>query len=90
MAKDILYEYRTMRSQGARHHMIKFNDEENWKLHNWDGPAVEPIEGEECKLGKQYHLYGQQMDYETWSETRKEREGLPWYKNPSMRGTTRF
>jgi hypothetical protein len=35
-------------------------------------------------------LYGKQMTTEQWDEARKNREGLPWYKNPSMRGTTRF
>jgi hypothetical protein len=57
---------------------------------NWDGPAVQPIEGEESEYKKEYHLYGRQLTLEQWEEARKNREGLPWYKNPSMRGTTRF
>jgi uncharacterized protein YecA (UPF0149 family) len=60
------------------------------KYHNWEGPAVEPIEGEQTEFKKEYYLYGLQLTQEEWSEARKDREGLPWYKNPSMRGTTRF
>ena len=44
----------------------------------------------ESEHSKEYYLYGSQLTFEEWSDARKDREGLPWYKNPSMRGTTRF
>ena len=90
MAKERLYEYKTMRSQGARHHFIRFQGEDVWRLHSWDGPAIEPIEDEECKLKKAWYLNGIEYDEESYLEALRNREGLPWYKNPSMRGTTRF
>jgi len=90
MAKQTIYEERRMRNNGAYHYFFRESGSEAWKYHNWEGPAIEPIEGEDTSFKKEYYLYGVKMDYETWSETRKEREGLPWYKNPSMRGTTRF
>jgi hypothetical protein len=52
------------------------------KLHNWDGPALIP-EGNERKA--EYYLYGYQKTIEEWKEMRKQREGLPYYKNQSMK-----
>jgi hypothetical protein len=49
-----------------------------------------PIEDEKSEYKKEYHLYGRQLTLEQWEEARKSREGLPWYKNASMKGTTRF
>jgi hypothetical protein len=88
MAK--LYETRKMKAGGAYHHFFRESGSDSWKYHNWDGPAIEPIEGEECDHSKSYYLYGKQLDFLDWNTQRKDREGLPWYKNPSMRGTTRF
>ena len=53
------------------------------KLHNWEGPA---LTNEEQKI-KEYYLNGIQYDFDTWNEIQKGKEGLPWYKNPAMRGT---
>ena len=52
------------------------------KLHNWEGPALIP-EGNTRKA--EYYLYGVKMDKDTWSETRRQREGVPYYKNQSMK-----
>ena len=52
------------------------------KLHNWEGHALIP-EGNERK--GEYHLYGIKMRKGEWNEARKQREGLPYYKNQSMR-----
>jgi len=90
MKKETIYEERRMRSKGAYHHFFKESGSDAWKYHNWEGPAIHPIEGEQTEHKKEYYLYGKQLTFEEWSEVRKEREGLPWYKNPSMRGTTRF
>jgi len=57
------------------------------KLHNWDGPALIP----ECNMRKrEYYLYGISKTEEQWKEARKDREGLPWYKKPSVTGTSRY
>ena len=55
------------------------------KFHNDDGPAV--VNKEQRR--KEYYLNGIEYDYETWNEIMKGKEGLPWYKNPSMKGTSR-
>ena len=55
------------------------------KLHNWEGPALIP-EGDNRK--REYYLNGIQKTEEEWKEARKNREGLPWYKNPGMKGQT--
>ena len=56
------------------------------KLHNWDGPAL--INNE--KKIKEYYLHGIQYNIEEWKEQRRERAGLPWYKNPALRGVARI
>jgi hypothetical protein len=90
MAKKTIYEEKRMRSKGAYHYFFKESGSSNWKYHNWDGPAIAPIAGEETELKKTYFLYGMEMTFDEWSEARKNREGLPWYKNPAMRGTSRL
>lgn len=57
------------------------------KLHNWDGPAYIP-EGDERKA--EYYLYGIKKSKEEHKEAIRQQTGLPWYKNPSMKGTARF
>jgi hypothetical protein len=58
------------------------------KLHNWDGPALLP-EGDNRK--REYYLNGIKLTENQWKEMRKEREGLPWYKQASSKGgTNRF
>ena len=54
-------------------------------FHNEDGPA---LVNKEQKI-KEYYLNGIEYDFETWNEIMKGKEGLPWYKNPSMKGTSR-
>ena len=90
MAKKTIYEEKRMRSKGAYHYFFRESGSDAWKYHNWDGPAIEPIAGEETELKKTYFLYGMEMTFDEWSEARKNREGLPWYKNPAMRGTSRL
>jgi len=52
------------------------------KLHNWDGPALIP-EGNEKKA--EYYLYGIIKTKDDWNEMRRQREGIPYYKNQSMK-----
>ena len=54
-------------------------------FHSEEGPAL--INKEQRR--KEYYLNGIEYDFETWNEIQKGKEGLPWYKNPSMKGTTR-
>jgi len=79
-----LYEYKTINNQGAYMHLIRFKGEENWKLHKWDGPAIEPFDHNSAHT-KEYYLNGLKYNYDGYMEIMKEREGLPWYKNPSLK-----
>ena len=54
-------------------------------FHDEEGPAL--VNKEQKR--KEYYLNGIEYDYETWNEIQKGKEGLPWYKNPSMKGTSR-
>ena len=54
-------------------------------FHNEDGPAL--INKEQKR--KEYYLNGIEYDFETWNEIMKGKEGLPWYKNPAHKGTSR-
>lgn len=79
-----VYEYKTINSQGATIHLVKYQGEDNWKMHRWDGPAVVP-HSRDSELPKSYYLNGIKYDEESYNEIMQEREGLPWYKNPSMK-----
>ena len=54
-------------------------------MHDEEGPAL--VNKEQKR--KEYYLNGIEYDYEEWNEIMKGKEGLPWYKNPSMKGTSR-
>ena len=54
------------------------------KLHNWDGPAI--VNEEQRK--KEYYLNGIQYSLDDWKGIKKEREGLPWYKQSGNTVTT--
>ena len=54
-------------------------------FHSEKGPALI----NKGQKRKEYYLNGIEYDYDTWNEIMKGKEGLPWYKNPSMKGTTR-
>ena len=54
-------------------------------FHSEDGPAL--VNKEQRR--KEYYLNGIEYSYEEWNEIMKGKEGLPWYKNPSMKGTSR-
>ena len=84
MAREKLYEYKTIKNQGAKLHLIKFQDEESWRFHRWDGPAIEPFERDSPHT-KSYYLNGNLYDYDSYMEVMQEREGLPYYKNQSMK-----
>ena len=67
----------------TRAHVIDYNGIA--KFHNMEGPAL--INKQQRR--KEYYLNGIEFTYDDWNEIQKGREGLPWYKNPSMKGTTR-
>ena len=53
-----------------------------FKIHNFEGPAVI----NKKQRVKEYYLNGIKYSEEDWKAIRKGREGLPWYKNPAMKG----
>ena len=53
------------------------------KLHNWDGPAIIMPDG-----SKEYHLNGIQKTEDEWKEAIRNKEGLPYFKQPQFK--TRF
>ena len=54
-------------------------------FHSEEGPAL--VNKEQKR--KEYYLNGIEFDFDTWNEIMKGKEGLPWYKNPAMKGTSR-
>ena len=54
-------------------------------FHNEDGPAL--INKEQKR--KEYYLNGIEYTFDDWNEIMKGKEGLPWYKNPAHKGTSR-
>jgi hypothetical protein len=49
------------------------------KLHNWEGPALIHPDGK-----KEYHIHGIPYSLDGWKEARRNREGLPFYKQAGM------
>ena len=56
------------------------------KLHNWDGPA---LIREGVYRQREYYIYGVLHTEDEWKEVKREKNGVPWYKNPAMRESTR-
>jgi hypothetical protein len=56
------------------------------KLHNWEGPALIP---EGVYRNREYYIYGIRYTEEEWKEIKRDRNGIPWYKNPAMRESSR-
>lgn len=54
------------------------------QIHCWDGPAVITENG-----SKEYYLYGIKYSLDDFKSAVRDRTGLPWYKNPSLKGTQR-
>tara|TARA_R110000803_G_C11968745_1_gene319506 strand:- start:1497 stop:1751 length:255 start_codon:yes stop_codon:yes gene_type:complete len=52
------------------------------KLHSWEGPALIP-EGDNKQ--REYYIHGIQYNQEEWDELKKDRQGIPFYKNQSMK-----
>ena len=86
MKKEKIYEYKKIKSREAIHHLFREQGKENWKHHNSEGPAIEFLNSNK----KEYYLFGFQKTAEEFKDIKSSREGLPWYKNPSMKATTRF
>jgi hypothetical protein len=85
--KERAYEYRSIKNEGAIYRLIRFQGDVNYKLHSWDGPAIEPVDPG-CKLKKEYHLNGMQYSREEYDEIISDQEGLPWYKQAAPKGET--
>ena len=64
-------------------HVVEWNGV--GKFHNMEGPAL--INKEQKR--KEYYLNGIEYTFDDWNEIMKGKEGLPWYKNPAHKGTTR-
>ena len=56
------------------------------KLHNWDGPA---LIREGVYRQREYYIYGVLHTEDEWKEVKRDKNGVPWYKNPSMRESIR-
>ena len=67
----------------TRAHALQMGD--RTVFHSEKGPAL--INKEQKR--KEYYLNGIEYTFDDWNEIMKGKEGLPWYKNPSMKGTSR-
>ena len=86
MKKNQIYEYKKVKIGNAMHYLFREQGNENWKHHNPDGPAIEYLNSNK----KEYYLFGIQKTLEEFKDIKSSKEGLPWYKNPSMKAVTRF
>jgi hypothetical protein len=96
----LLSETRTINVDGKEMDLIRFHDRlevvdgkevqimGNWKIHNWDRAAVRDRSG--SRLKREYFLFGIEYHEEEFKDRVRDREGMPWYKNPAMKGVERF
>ena len=80
----------TIKVGGALHHLFREDKNKKWLHHNTDGPAIEPINSEDRSVSKKYYIFGFEKTKEEFREYQQSKEGLPWYKNPSMKAVARF
>jgi hypothetical protein len=88
--KEKIYEYKKMRVGEAIHHLFRETGNTNWVHHNSEGPAIEPINPKDRSVSKEYYLFGFKKTLEEFKDFNSSKEGLPWYKNPSMKAVARF
>ncbi len=74
--KEKFYEYRTIRVKGAFHHLFRGDSNENWKHHNSEGPAIEPVDPEDRSIPKQYLFHGIEKTYDESNEFQQSTAGL--------------
>ena len=98
--KPLYSETRTITTDGKEMDLIRFHKEfvkvggeqvqvmGNWKIHNWDKAAVRDYSS--GRVRKQYFLFGFEYHEEEFKDRVRDREGMPWYKNPAMKGVERF
>ena len=79
MSKEKLFEYKTIKNQNAKLHLIRLQGQEFWRFHNWDGPAIQPIRMDST-WGREFYLNGIKYNEEDYKSALREREGLPFYK----------
>jgi hypothetical protein len=75
MAKKKVFEYKTIKSKGAKIYLIKIPDSNEWKFHRYGGPAIEPFE-KDSEFKKSYFLYGIEYDLESYELATKQREDM--------------
>lgn len=85
MSQEKLYEYKKIKSRGALLHLIKMKGEKHWKFHNAEGPAISPQRKDSEFNSKEYYLHGIQYSEEAFMEIKKEKEGLPFYKQAGFK-----
>ena len=76
---DEKFESKVITSNGARMYLAKGPKDTNFKLHRYDGPAIEPVE-RRGGVRKAYYLYGIVYGFEEYQELMRERNGVPFYK----------
>ena len=87
LGRKKMYEEKVIKYKGARHYLIKHENEEHFKHHRYDHPAIVPI-SKKSGFKKGYFLSGIEYSEESFREIMKEREGLPWYKTSAPKGET--
>tara|TARA_R110000782_G_scaffold263180_1_gene355711 strand:- start:111 stop:383 length:273 start_codon:yes stop_codon:yes gene_type:complete len=87
--KEKIYEYKKIKSKGAFHYLFRAQGKANWIHHNTEGPAIEPFEGTKG-VSKEYYIFGFKKTIEEFQDFKSSKEGLPWYKNPSLKAVARF
>ena len=81
MIKDMskTFEWKTITSNDARIYLARTGNNDTFKIHRWDGPAIVPLK-KGCPMEKSYYLWGTKYTKEEFDEQVRDREGVPFYK----------
>jgi len=58
--------------------------------HDPGGPAIQRVTEGDKNIEEKYYIFGFEKTKDEFKEYQQSKEGLPWYKNPSMNLNSRF
>ena len=79
--------HKKLKRDGAIYHLLRDIATKEYRIHNWEGPAIEPVD-KDCKVKRAWYINGIEYSKDDWQAMRKGREGLPPSKQKSPKGST--
>ena len=62
--------HKKLKKEGAIYHLLKDIATKEYRIHNWDGPAIEPVD-KGCKVKRAWYINGIEYSKDDWQAMRK-------------------